>query len=61
MKLVDFHMEHHLFPSVPSSHLRKVHFDVLGVLDEKTKEGNEVSCEYAKQCGISWSSLNCKK
>lgn len=34
---------------------------VLGVLDEKTKEGNEVSCEYAKQCGISWSSLNCKK
>ena len=34
---------------------------VLGVLDEKTKEGNEISCEYAKQCGVSWSSLNCKK
>jgi hypothetical protein len=34
---------------------------VLGILDEKTKEKNEVSCEYAKQCGISWSSLNCKK
>ena len=37
-----------------------VYPQVLGVLDSKTKEGNEVSCEYAKQCGISWSSLNCK-
>ena len=37
-----------------------VYPQVLGVLDSKTKAGNEVSCEYAKQCGISWSSLNCK-
>jgi len=37
-----------------------VYPQVLGVLDSKTKEGNEVSCAYAKQCGISWSSLNCK-
>jgi hypothetical protein len=37
-----------------------VYPQVLGVLDSKTKSGNEVSCEYAKQCGISWSSLNCK-
>ena len=37
-----------------------VYPQVLGVLDNKTKAGNEVSCEYAKQCGISWSSLNCK-
>jgi hypothetical protein len=33
---------------------------VLGVLDQDKKEKNEVSCEYAKQCGISWSSLKCK-
>jgi hypothetical protein len=33
---------------------------VLGILDSKTKDENEISCEYAKQCGISWSSLNCK-
>jgi hypothetical protein len=33
---------------------------VLGVLDSNKKEKNEVSCEYAKQCGISWSSLKCK-
>ena len=37
-----------------------VYPQVLGVLDSKTRAGNEVSCEYAKQCGISWSSLNCK-
>ena len=37
-----------------------VYPQVLGVLDSKTSAGNEVSCEYAKQCGISWSSLNCK-
>lgn len=37
-----------------------VYPQVLGVLDSKTNSGNEVSCEYAKQCGISWSSLNCK-
>lgn len=34
MKLVDFHMEHHLFPSVPSTHLRKVHFEVSDVLNK---------------------------
>ena len=34
MKLVDFHMEHHLFPSVPSTKLRKVHFEIVDVLDE---------------------------
>jgi hypothetical protein len=37
-----------------------VYPQVLGVLDSVTKDKNEVSCEYAKQCGISWSSLNCK-
>jgi len=37
-----------------------VYPQVLGVLDSETKDKNEVSCEYAKQCGISWSSLNCK-
>lgn len=37
-----------------------VYPQVLGLLDEKTKERNEVSCEYAKQCGVSWSSLKCK-
>jgi hypothetical protein len=37
-----------------------VYPQVLGVLDSKTSAGNEISCEYAKQCGISWSSLNCK-
>jgi hypothetical protein len=37
-----------------------VYPQVLGVLDSKTTAGNEVSCAYAKQCGISWSSLNCK-
>ena len=34
MKLVDFHMEHHLYPSVPSSYLRKLHFEISGELDE---------------------------
>jgi hypothetical protein len=38
----------------------QVYPQVLGILDSKTKEENEISCEYAKQCGISWSSLNCK-
>ena len=38
-----------------------VYPQVLGILDSKTREGNGVSCEYAKQCGISWSSLNCNK
>jgi hypothetical protein len=37
-----------------------VYPQVLGVLDSTTNEKNEVSCEYAKQCGISWSSLKCK-
>ena len=37
----------------------QVYPQVLGVLDKNQKRGNEVSCEYAKQCGISWSSLNC--
>jgi hypothetical protein len=37
-----------------------VYPQVLGVLDSETRNKNEVSCEYAKQCGISWSSLNCK-
>jgi hypothetical protein len=37
-----------------------VYPQVLGVFDVKTKEKNEVSCEYAKQCGVSWSSLKCK-
>ena len=36
-----------------------VYPQVLGVLDSNTKEKNEVSCEYAKQCGVSWSSLKC--
>lgn len=38
-----------------------VYPQVLGLLDSNTKEKNEVSCEYAKQCGISWSSLKCTK
>ena len=37
-----------------------VYPQVLGILDSTTNEKNEVSCEYAKQCGISWSSLKCK-
>lgn len=37
-----------------------VYPQVLGVLDKDTKEKNEVSCDYAKQCGVSWSSLKCK-
>jgi len=37
-----------------------VYPQVLGLLDTKTKDKNEVSCEYAKQCGVSWSSLKCK-
>jgi len=37
----------------------KVFPQVLGILDNKQKKGNEVSCEYANQCDISWSSLNC--
>jgi hypothetical protein len=37
-----------------------VYPQVLGILDSETKDKNEVSCEYAKQCGISWSSLKCK-
>ena len=37
-----------------------VYPQVLGVFDINTKEKNEVSCEYAKQCGVSWSSLKCK-
>ena len=36
-----------------------VYPQVLGLLDSNTKEKNEVSCEYAKQCGVSWSSLKC--
>jgi fatty acid desaturase len=34
MKLVDFHLEHHLYPSVPSSYLRKLHFEILDELDQ---------------------------
>jgi hypothetical protein len=37
-----------------------VYPQVLGLLDATTKDKNEVSCEYAKQCGVSWSSLKCK-
>jgi len=37
-----------------------VYPQVLGVLDKDTKEKNEVSCDYAKQCGVSWSSLKCQ-
>lgn len=37
-----------------------VYPQILGVLDKDTKEKNEVSCDYAKQCGVSWSSLKCK-
>ena len=37
-----------------------VYPQVLGVLDKDTKEKNEVSCDYAKQCGVSWSSLKCR-
>ena len=37
-----------------------VYPQVLGLLDSDTRDKNEVSCEYAKQCGISWSSLKCK-
>jgi hypothetical protein len=37
-----------------------VYPQVLGLLDTNTKDKNEVSCEYAKQCGVSWSSLKCK-
>ena len=33
IKGIDFHLEHHLYPSVPSSHLRKLHFEVLEDLD----------------------------
>ena len=38
-----------------------VYPQVLGILDNRTQEGNGISCEYAKQCGVSWSSLNCNK
>jgi beta-carotene hydroxylase len=34
MKLVDFHTEHHLYPSIPSSYLRKLHFEIIDELDE---------------------------
>lgn len=34
IKLMDFHTEHHLYPSVPSSYLRKLHFDIIDELDE---------------------------
>jgi fatty acid desaturase len=34
MKLIDFHAEHHLYPSVPSSYLRKLHFEIIDELDE---------------------------
>ena len=37
-----------------------VYPQVLGVLDSNTRAGNEVSCEYAKECGVSWSALKCK-
>jgi fatty acid desaturase len=30
----DFHLEHHLYPSVPCPHLRKLHFEILDELDE---------------------------
>jgi fatty acid desaturase len=31
---IDFHMEHHLYPSVPQPYLRKLHFEILDELDE---------------------------
>jgi len=34
IKLVDFHTEHHLYPSVPSSYLRKLHFEIIDELEE---------------------------
>ena len=37
-----------------------VYPQVLGVLDSETRGKNEVSCEYAKECGVSWSALKCK-
>jgi len=37
-----------------------VYPQVLGLLDNDTRGKNEVSCEYAKECGVSWSSLKCK-
>ena len=37
-----------------------VYPQVLGVLDSDTRGKNEVSCEYAKECGVSWSALKCK-
>jgi hypothetical protein len=37
-----------------------VYPQVLGVLDANTKNKNEVSCQYADACGVSWSSLKCK-
>lgn len=34
VKVVDFHLEHHLHPSVPSPYLRKLHFEILNDLDK---------------------------
>jgi ring-1,2-phenylacetyl-CoA epoxidase subunit PaaE len=34
VKVVDFHLEHHLYPSVPSSYLRKLHFEILDDLNK---------------------------
>ena len=31
---IDFHMEHHLYPSVPQPYLRKLHFEILDELDK---------------------------
>ena len=37
-----------------------VYPQVLGLLDSDKKNKNEVSCQYADACGVSWSSLKCK-
>ena len=34
MKGLDFHLEHHLYPSIPTSHLRKLHFEIRDDLDK---------------------------
>jgi len=38
-----------------------VYPQVLGLLDANTKNKNEISCQYANICGISWNSLKCNQ
>jgi hypothetical protein len=38
-----------------------VYPQVLGLLDANTKDKNEISCQYANLCGVSWSSLKCNQ